>query len=150
MIRDVALKEEENIPASPVIVSANISNIKVDGEVVPGLQKMSYKIESGQIEGTILVRMIYEKFDSTLLSGNEKNKPFQLVVELKKVGQSLKPFSFDTCYLRSSSFSMDANGVGISEYVFYGSVKKKLEQTSNIGSSGIRPSPVNTAVRTTK
>jgi len=45
-------------------------------------------------------------------------KPFQLVVELKRLGEAVKTLSFDECYLEGKTFSMDANGVGVSEYTF--------------------------------
>ena len=128
------------MPASPVIISANVSNIKVDGEVVPGLQYIDYKIVRNRqnvhnigidervgvdygpmyVEGSLRVRSTYPAFDTMLITGVADVVPFQLVVELKKGGESLKTLSFDECYLEGKSFTMDANGVGISEYTFTG------------------------------
>lgn len=128
------------MPASPTIISANVSNIKVDGEIVPGLQYIDYKIVRNRqnvhnigidervgvdygpmyVEGCIRVRSTYPQFDTMLITGVADVTPFQLVVELKKLGESIKTLSFDECYLEGKSFSMDANGVGMSEYTFTG------------------------------
>jgi hypothetical protein len=128
------------MPASPVIVSANVSNIKIDGEVIPGLQYIDYKIVRNRqnihnigidervgvdygpmyVEGSIRVRSTYPAFDSMLITGVADVVPFQIVIELKKGGETIKTLSFDECYLEGKSFSMDANGVGMSEYTFTG------------------------------
>ncbi len=128
------------MPASPTIISANVSNIKVDGEVIPGLQYIDYKIVRNRqnihnigidervgvdygpmyVEGSIRVRSTYPPFDTMLIRGVADVVPFQLVVELKKLGEAIKTLSFDECYLEGKSFSMDANGVGMSEYTFTG------------------------------
>jgi hypothetical protein len=123
---------------NPAIMSANVSNIKIDGEAVPGLQAIEYKIVRNRqnvhsiggderigvdygpmfVTGTMRVRSTAPKLDTILVTGIAQIKPFQLVVELKKGGESLKTLSFDDCYLESKTFSMDANGVGISDYTF--------------------------------
>jgi hypothetical protein len=128
------------MPASQSLISANVSNIKVDGEVVPGLQYIEYKIVRNRqnihnigidervgvdygpmyVEGSMRVRSTFPLFDTMLITGVADVKPFQLVIELKKLGESIKTLSFDECYLESKSFSMDANGVGISDYTFTG------------------------------
>ena len=126
------------MPANPVLMSANVSNIKVDGEVIPGLQAIEYKIVRNRqnvhnigiderigvdygpmfVTGTLRVRSTYPKLDKLLITGVADVKSFQLVVELKKLGEAIKTLSFDDCYLEGKSFSMDANGVGISDYSF--------------------------------
>ena len=123
---------------NPVIMSANVSNIKIDGEAIPGLQALEYKIVRNRqnvhsiggderigvdygpmfVTGSMRVRSTAPKLDTILVSGIAQIKPFQLVVELKKGGESLKTLSFDDCYLEGKTFSMDANGVGISDYTF--------------------------------
>jgi hypothetical protein len=125
---------------NPVIISANVSNVKVDGEIIPGLQAIEYKIIRNRqnvhnigidervgvdygpmyVTGTLRVRSTYPKFDTMLITGVADVKPFQLVVELKKGGTSIKTLSFDDCYLESKGFSVDANGVGLSDYTFTG------------------------------
>jgi len=126
--------------ADPIIISANVSNVKVDGDVIPGLQAIEYKIVRNRqnvhnigiderigvdygpmyVEGTLRVRSTFPKFDTMLITGISEVKPFQLVVELKKGTQSIKTLSFDECFLEGKVFSMDANGVGVSDYTFTG------------------------------
>jgi hypothetical protein len=123
---------------NPTLISANVSNIKVDGEVVPGLQAIDYKIVRNRqninnigiderigvdygpmyVTGNLRVRSTYPKLDEMLIKSAADFKSFQLVVELKKLGQVIKTLSFDECYLEGKNFSMDANGVGISDYSF--------------------------------
>lgn len=126
------------MPSSPTLISANVSNIKIDGEVIPGLQAIDYKIVRNRqnvhnigidervgvdygpmyVTGTLRVRSTYPKLDTMLITGVADVKPFQLVVELKKGGQSIKTLSFDDCYLEGKTFALDSNGVGISDYSF--------------------------------
>jgi hypothetical protein len=123
---------------NPTLISANVSNIKVDGEVVPGLQAIDYKIVRNRqninnigiderigvdygpmyVTGNLRVRSTYPKLDEMLIKSAADFKSFQLVVELKKLGQVIKTLSFDDCYREGKNFSMDANGVGISDYSF--------------------------------
>jgi hypothetical protein len=123
---------------NPVIMSANVSNIKIDGEVVSGLQAIEYKIVRNRqnvhnigiderigmdygpmyVSGSLRIRSAHPKLDTLLITGVANDKSFQLVVELKKLGQSIKTLTFDECYLEGKSFSMDANGVGMSDYSF--------------------------------
>jgi hypothetical protein len=126
--------------SSPAIVSANVSNIKVDGEVIPGLQAIEYKIVRNRenvhnigidervgvnygpmyVQGSLRVRSTYPQFDTMLITGVADVKPFQLVVELKKGPNAIKTLSFDECYLEGKSFALDANGTGVSDYTFTG------------------------------
>lgn len=123
---------------NPVIISANVSNIKIDGEVIAGLQAIEFKIVRNRqnvhnigiderigvdygpmfVTGSLRVRSTFPKLDTMLITGVADVKPFQLVVELKKGGQAIKTLSFDDCYLEGKNFSMDSNGVGISDYSF--------------------------------
>ena len=123
---------------NPVIMSANVSNIKIDGEVVAGLQAIEWKIVRNRqnvhnigiderigvdygpmyVTGSLRIRSSHPKLDTLLIAGVADVKSFQLVVELKKLGQSIKTLTFDECYLEGKSFSMDANGVGMSDYSF--------------------------------
>jgi hypothetical protein len=123
---------------TPTIMSANVSNIKIDGEVVAGLQAIEYKIVRNRqnvhnigiderigvdygpmyVTGNLRIRSSHPKLDSMLITGVADVKSFQLVVELKKLGQSIKTLTFDECYLEGKNFSMDANGVGMSDYSF--------------------------------
>lgn len=123
---------------NPTLMSANVSNVKVDGEVVPGLQAIEYKIVRNKqnvhnigtdervgvdygpmvVTGTLVVRSTYPKLDTLLIKAVADVKGFQIVVELKKLGQSIKTLTFDECYLDGKSFSLDANGVAVSNYDF--------------------------------
>ncbi|MEM3826229.1 MAG: hypothetical protein QXZ08_01565 [Nitrososphaeria archaeon] len=122
----------------PTVVSANVSSVKVDGEVIPGLQSIEWKIIRNRqnvyniggderigvdygplyVHGVIRVRSTFPKFDNILLSPLPEVKSFQLVVELKMRGTAIKTISFDDCYLEDKTFTLDANGVGISLYTF--------------------------------
>jgi len=125
---------------NPTIISANVSNVKCDGEVIPGLQAIEFKLVRNRqnihnigidervgvdygpmyVTGSLRVRSAYPKFDTWLITGVAEVKPFQLVVEFKKGKESIKTLSFDECYLEGKSFSIDANGIGISDYTFTG------------------------------
>lgn len=128
--------------ASPVIISANVSNVKCDGEVIPGLQAIEFQIVRNRqnihnigidervgidygpmyVQGILRVRSTYPKFDTMLVSGiaDIMGKSFQLVVEMKYGATSIKTLSFDECCLEGKDFRIDANGIGITDYRFTG------------------------------
>jgi len=80
------------------IISANVSNIKCDGEMIPGLQSIEYKIVRNRqnihhigvdermgvdygpmyVNGSLRVTSTYPKLDTLLLSGVGAVKPFHL------------------------------------------------------------------------
>ncbi|MCP8307911.1 MAG: hypothetical protein H3Z53_02560 [archaeon] len=126
-------------------ISANVSDIKCDGENIPGLQSIEFKIMrsreniygigSGErwavnqgpiyVVGSLRVRSTYPKFDAILIKEQKEVTPFQLVVDLKSSaigtkawGQPVKTLTFDECYLEDKTFTLDANGIGISVYTF--------------------------------
>jgi len=123
---------------TPVIISANVSNVKADGEVIAGLQSIEFRIVRNRLNvhnvgiderigvdygpmfvtGSLRVRSTYPKFDTALITGVAEVKPFQLVIELKRLGESIKTLSFDDCYLEGKTFALDANGVAVSDYTF--------------------------------
>jgi hypothetical protein len=127
------------------VISANVSDVKCDGEAVPGLQAINYQIVRNRqnvnrigseerlgvdygplyVTGSLTVRSTYPKLDSLLIKQGADVSSFQLVVDLKsgaigtlKWGQSVKSVTFDECYLEGKTYSMDANGVGLSTYSF--------------------------------
>ena len=122
--------------SEPSIISANVSAITADGKQIPGLQSLEYKVVRNRqnvhhigvderigvdygsmyVSGSMRVRSTYPEFDKKLLAGPSENKSFQLVVSLKKWGNDIRKLTFDECYLEGKSFSMDANGVAITEY----------------------------------
>jgi hypothetical protein len=131
------------MPASPVVVSANVSNVKCDGEVIPGLQSIDYKIVRSRqnvhaiglherlgvdygdmyVMGVLRVRSSYPKFEELMAT----EKSFQIVVELKKATESVGTISFDECTLESNRLTLDANGQAISEYTFTGTrIRSKI------------------------
>lgn len=119
------------MPASPVVVSTNVSTVKVDGEVILGLQEASFKIEGGQIHGTVKVRNTYNKFDSVLIAGMENSKSFLISVELKRGTEVVQTFCFINCKLTNSQLVLNADGIAISEYFFTG----QTHNNSQIGTS---------------
>ena len=124
--------------AQTFIASANVSSIKVDGDVVNGAQSLSVKWERERrnvyavgsdvragvdygplfITGALQVRTTYPKLDEILLLEPADVKSFQLLVELKKGSSPVKTMAFDQCYLERKEFTIDANGQGLSTYVF--------------------------------
>jgi hypothetical protein len=131
------------MPATPIVVSANVSNVKCDGEVIPGLQSIDYKIvrarknvhaigiherlgiDHGEmyVEGVLRVRSAYPHFEELMA----EEKTFQLVVELKKGTEQVGTISFDECSLESNRLTLDANGQAISEYAFNGTrIRSKI------------------------
>ncbi len=127
------------------VISANVSDIKCDGETISGLQSIEFRIMRNRqnihrigsderlgvdygpmyVVGSLRVRSTYPKFDTILIKGQAEVTPFQLVVDLKTSalgtkawGQAVKTLTFDECYLEDKTFTMDANGIGISVYTF--------------------------------
>lgn len=127
------------------VISANVSDIKCDGETIPGLQSIEFKIMRNRqnihrigseerlgvdygpmyVVGVLRVRSTYPKFDTILIKGQAEVTPFQLVIDLKSSalgtkawGQTVKTLTFDECYLEDKTFTLDANGIGISVYTF--------------------------------
>jgi len=125
------------------VVSANVSNVKCDGEVIPGLQSVDYKIvrarknvhaiglherlgiDHGEmyVVGVLRVRSSYPHFEELMA----EEKTFQLVVQLKKGTEEVGTISFDECSLESNRLTLDANGQAISEYTFNGTrIRSKI------------------------
>lgn len=125
------------------MVSANVSNVKCDGEVIPGLQSIDYKIvrarknvhaiglherlgiDHGEmyVAGILRVRSSYPHFEELMA----QEKTFQLVVELKKGTEQVGTISFDECSLESNRLTLDANGQATSEYAFNGTrIRSKI------------------------
>lgn len=127
------------------VISANVSDIKCDGETISGLQAIEFKIMRSRqnihrigseerlavdqgpmyVIGSLRVRSTYPKFDTILIKGQAEVTPFQLVVDLKSSalgtkawGQPVKTLTFDECYLEDKTFTLDANGIGMSVYTF--------------------------------
>jgi len=122
------------------ILTANNTQIQIDGKKVPGLRSISYKTirnrqdvpEIGinerigvvfgrwKITGTIIVNSVSE-----ILNGHmEKDSNFQIVITMivppvTADGQeTTKKLTFDNCHLDDREFSLDAHGYAITTYTF--------------------------------
>ncbi len=124
--------------AQNFIGSANVSSIKVDGEVVAGAQSLSIRwererknvyevgsdvrrgIDFGQlfITGALQVRSTFQKLDQLMLLEPGQIKSFQMLIEIKKGALPVKTMALDQCYVERKEFGIDANGQGLSTYVF--------------------------------
>jgi len=127
----------------PLVASANVSNVKCDGEVIKGMQSIDYKIvkrrsnihsiglhervgiDYGEmfVTGIIRVRSSYLPFDDNM----QKEKHCQLVVELKNSKESMGTIAFDEVFIESKNFTMEVNGIALSEYAFTSTrIRQKL------------------------
>ncbi|WP_428265601.1 hypothetical protein [Haliangium sp.] len=119
------------------ILTANQSNVTIDGTVIEGIQSISYRELRAQqdimalgseervgvaygamsVQGSIVVAS-----SSTTLNGHMAQKTsFQIVANLLKefgTGQGSQTVTFDDCYVRDMAFGIDANGVGATTYEF--------------------------------
>ena len=123
---------------NPFIASANVSVVKVDGEVVPGVQSIEWKIIRNRqnvynigsqervgvdvgplyVHGLIRVRSTSTKLDELLLKDEKSIGPVQILVQAALRTTKIKDISFDDSYIEEKTFSIDSNGVGISTYTF--------------------------------
>jgi hypothetical protein len=122
---------------SLVIVSAAKSKVTVEGEDIPGVQSLDFKvrrrqadieaigvaerigIESGQVvvTGTLRISSLNTKLDTFLYTIDPP--PFNMVLTLNVAeGTLVRKITFDECFLDDKTFEMTANGVGITSYNF--------------------------------
>lgn len=122
------------------VISANVTSVTIEGKDAPGLQAIEYKIvrnrqnihNIGQDERIgVLYGPLYvtgalrfrstspylDKMIETEIAGFETEE-FQIVVGFKGRGESLTTLIFDGCHVEGKSFSIDANGIGVSDYTF--------------------------------
>jgi hypothetical protein len=124
--------------SNPFIASANVSVVKVDGEVIPGVQSIEWKIIRNRqnvynigsqervgvdvgplyVHGLIRVRSTSTRLDELLLKEVKDLKPVQILVQTMLRTAKVKDISFDDAYIEEKTFSIDSNGVGISVYTF--------------------------------
>jgi hypothetical protein len=129
------------------VISANVTNIKIGGNDAPGLQAIEYKIVRnrqnihnighderigvlyGPMHVTGLLRFrstnpyLDELIATEIKNVGTKEEEFQIVVEFKgTIGAYAKKTEttlvFDECHVEGKSFSIDANGIGVSDYTF--------------------------------
>ena len=97
-------------------------NLKVDGETLSSFTHIDYRItrnkENFLVKGVFTLRLTHPKLDTMMLVNINDLKPFQLVVEWKESGQSVKTLTFDECFLVGKNVSMDPFGVGVFGYSF--------------------------------
>jgi hypothetical protein len=112
--------------------------VKVDGEVIPGVQSIEWKIIRNRqnvynigaqervgvdvgplfVHGLIRVRSTSAKLDELLLKDEKSIGPVQILVQAAIRTSKVKDISFDDSYIEEKTFSIDANGVGLSTYTF--------------------------------
>ncbi len=120
----------------PKILSANRSNVLIDGEAVEGLQEISYQTVkpvtdvaaigtdrrvgviygTTRVIGTLRVRSVVDRLETAL----KDKSSFQIFVSLQgEVGDdTAHEITLDGCYLTGKSFAMGAGGVADSIYEF--------------------------------
>jgi len=126
----------------PTVFSANRSSVQITTEEegaqpIEGLQSLAFRVVTERedvravgsdervdvsfglrtVQGELLVRSINETLDGLLA----KQSRFDLVAVLKKDEGEASPkrtLAFDTCFVESKSFGMDAGGTAVTTYAF--------------------------------
>ena len=122
---------------SLVIVSAAKSKVTIEGNDIPGVQSIDFKvrrrqadieaigvaerigIESGQVvvTGTLRISSLNTALDDFLYPIDPPG--FNMVLTLNVAeGTQVRKITFDECFLDDKTFEMTANGVGITSYNF--------------------------------
>jgi hypothetical protein len=115
------------------ILSANRSEVTLDGESIEGLQAITYKVDRSRedipaigtderigvdfglklVTGTLTVKSTNDTLNNNLAS----NTAFQIVANLRK-GDLEKVVTFNECYLDDKQVGLDTNGVLVTTYTF--------------------------------
>jgi hypothetical protein len=122
---------------SLMIVSAAKSKVLVEGNEIPGVQSLDFKvrrrqadieaigvaerigIEQGQVivTGSLRISSLNTALDDYLYPVDPPG--FNMVLTLNVgVGIKVRQITFDECYLDDKTFEMTANGVGVTAYNF--------------------------------
>ena len=122
---------------SLLIVSAAKSKVLVEGNEIPGVQSLDFKvrrrqadieaigvaerigIEQGQVivTGSLRISSLNTALDDFLYPVDPPG--FNMVLTLNVgVGIKVRQITFDECYLDDKTFEMTANGVGVTAYNF--------------------------------
>ena len=122
---------------SLMIVSAAKSKVTIEGNDIPGIQSIDFKvrrrqadieaigvaerigIESGQVvvTGTLRISSLNTALDDFLYPVDPPG--FNMVLTLNVAeGTQVRKITFDECFLDDKTFEMTANGVGITSYNF--------------------------------
>jgi len=129
------------------VISANVTNVTIGSFDAPGLQAIEYKVVRNRqnihniggderigvlygpmyVSGLLRFRSVNEFLDKAILTEIQKTgtkkEEFQIVVEFRgTIGAYAKKTEmklvFDECHVEGKSFSIDANGIGITDYTF--------------------------------
>lgn len=119
----------------PKILSANRTNVLVDGEPVEGLQEIGYRSQTPytdvaaignrdrvgvvfgttSVTGTLRIRSLSDRLDGLLAS----QAPFQIFVSVSGAeDEVLHELSFNDCYLHGKHHVMGAGNVAETVYEF--------------------------------
>jgi hypothetical protein len=122
---------------SLIVVSAAKSKVLVEGNEIPGIQSVDFKvrrrqadieaigvaerigIEQGQVivTGSLRISSLNTALDDYLYPVDPPG--FNMVLTLNVgVGIKVRQITFDECYLDDKTFEMTANGVGVTTYNF--------------------------------
>jgi len=122
---------------SLMIVSAAKSKVLVEGNEIPGIQSLDFKVqrrqadieaigiaerigvEQGQVivTGSIRISSLNTALDDFLYPVDPPG--FNMVLTLNVAeGTKVRQITFDECYLDDKTFEMTANGVGVTAYNF--------------------------------
>jgi hypothetical protein len=127
----------------PTILSANSSNVLLDGEPIEGLQAITYKVVKNREDvpaiGTderidvsfglkVVNGALKIKSTNATLNGHlASNTSFQIVANLNKgttapsggiTSETSQTVTFDECFIDDKDFGLDANGVVMTTYTF--------------------------------
>lgn len=128
------------MPSTPLLIAANASKVMIDGEAVPGVQNIDFKITRNKqnvhtisteerigayygalaVSGSIKVKSAFTPLDKKMYEKIDALKHFQIVIELlpQSSDKAVKKITFDECYLEDKSFGLDLNGVAQTTYSF--------------------------------
>lgn len=121
----------------PNILTANRSNVTIDGTTIEGIQSITYReireqsdimslgseerigvaYGASRVSGQIVVA----SSSDTLNQHMSQKSSFQIVANLKKefgTGQGSQTVTFDDCYIHDQSFGLSANGTATTTYEF--------------------------------
>ncbi len=120
----------------PKILSANRTNVLIDGKAVEGLQEISFKTEASfqdiqaigaserigvvfgptRVVGTLSVRSVCDALEALL----SNRKPFQIFASVMADGSDdvLHEVSLNDCRLHGKQYAMGVGGVGETVYSF--------------------------------
>ncbi len=121
----------------PKILTANRSNVQIDGAALEGLQSISFRqireqedvmaigseerigvaYGATRVSGQLVVTSSADILNTHMAEGTS----FQIVAQLKKelgTGQASQTVTFDDCYVRDRTFGISANRTGTTTYEF--------------------------------